>query len=290
MTAATPRAASAFGALLGVAASFGLGGCANGDFDRVKPGLVADDIHAWVGTTAAAGNGAPVSDYPLSDDERLMRDLAYPLIEPPYDRHRWYSILKEYGIDRVFRRDWSRFDQEAYVRALMSEPTRSQSARYARVSDDIRNDRTRIPPFFLLARRVLEMDQRRAQMLASTSQLTEREAFMAVARNNENALIVSWVQWSLVARAVSYHYALERLVILSPQGAATDIQNSLIALQNLVNDYHLLPGPDIAPGPEFFAPPPAFVGPILPVPPLPPPPRRPLAVLGRADPQALPPG
>jgi len=92
-----------------------LGGCANGDFGRVKPGLVTDDIHAWVGTTAALDNGAPVSTYPLTDDERTLRDLAYPLIEPPYDRQRWFSFLNEYGITRFFRRDWSWFDEEAYT-------------------------------------------------------------------------------------------------------------------------------------------------------------------------------
>jgi hypothetical protein len=65
------------------------GGCSNGDFGRVKPGLVSDDMRAWVGTTAAAGSAVPPSSYPLTDNERLLRDLAYPLIEPPYDRQRW---------------------------------------------------------------------------------------------------------------------------------------------------------------------------------------------------------
>src|ERR1700685_3665457 len=53
-----------------------LAGCANGDFDRVRSGLVMDNIHDWVGTTAALANGGPISDYPLTDDERLLRDLA----------------------------------------------------------------------------------------------------------------------------------------------------------------------------------------------------------------------
>jgi hypothetical protein len=274
------RAAHAALAVLALATSCVLAGCANGDFDRVRPNLVADDIHDWVGRAAARGNGAPVSDDPLTDDERLMRDLAYPLIEPPYDRQRWYAILKEYGIDLIFQRDWSRFDEEAYVRALMREPARSQAARYARLSDDVRNDRTRIPQFFMVARRVLEMDDQRARTLAAISHLTEPEAFMAVARNAENALVISWVQWSLVARAVSYHYALERLAIMSPMPAAIEIERSLVALQDLINAYRLLPGPDIAPGPEIFAPPP-FAGPVLPPPPLPPPPRQPVSVLGR---------
>jgi hypothetical protein len=37
-------------------------------------------------------------EYYVTDDEKKMRDLAYPLIEPPYERQRWYSVLNEYGL------------------------------------------------------------------------------------------------------------------------------------------------------------------------------------------------
>jgi hypothetical protein len=272
------RAASVFLAFASVAAIVALGGCANGDFDRVKPGLVTDQIHDWVGTTAALGNGAPISDYHLTDDERLLRDLAYPLIEPPYDRGRWYSVLKEYGIDRIFHRDWSQFDEEAYLRALMRDYLRSESARYAKLGDDIRNDRVRVPPFFLLARRVLEMDHKRAASLNSVSRAGDREEIMAAGRNAENFLVISWVQWSLVARAQSYRYALGRLAIMSPMPAATEVERWLVALQDLIAHDRVLPGPDVAPGPGVAMPP--FEGP---APPASLPPRRGLSVLGRAS-------
>jgi hypothetical protein len=84
-----------------------LAACANGDFDRVRPSLVTDNIHAWVGRDAARDAGAPISAYPLTDNERRLRDLAYPLIEPPYDRNRWYSIVGEYGVSHFFQRDWA---------------------------------------------------------------------------------------------------------------------------------------------------------------------------------------
>jgi hypothetical protein len=247
-------------ALLG--ACLALSGCANGDFGRVKPGLVNDDIHAWVGTTAALGNGAPISSFPLTDDERALRDLAYPLIEPPYDRQRWFSFLNEYGMARIFRHDWSRFDEQAYTRVLMSEQLRSEAARYARLGDDIRNDRTRVPPFFLLANRVLDMDRRREASLGAVSNLTTAEQINAIARNAENALVISWVQWSLMARAVSYRVALERLSIGSPMAAATDVERSLAALRNLIAYYRVLPGPDFAPGPGIVAVP-IYEGPLL---------------------------
>jgi hypothetical protein len=239
-----------------------LGGCANGDLGRVKPGLVTDDIHGWVGTTAALDNGAPVSTYPLTDDERTLRDLAYPLIEPPYDRQRWFSFLNEYGITRFFRRDWSWFDEEVYSRVLTSEPVRSQAVLYARVSDDIANDRTRIPGFFLVAARVLEMDRQREKSLAAAAKRTELDGLSAAARMAENALVVSWVQWSLVARTVSYRHALARLTITAPMPQAADAEHSLVALSDLIERYRLLPGPDMAPGSGVVTLPP-FDGPVV---------------------------
>jgi hypothetical protein len=242
--------------------SLELSGCANGDFDRVRPFLVVDEIHDWLGTTATIGNGAIPSPYPLTDDERLLRDLAYPLIEPPYDRQRWFSFLNEYGMARIFHHDWSRFDPYTYTRVLMREQLRSEAARYARLSDDVRNDRTRVPPFFLLANRVLDMDRRREASLGAVSNLTPAEELNAIGRNAENALVISWVQWSLTARTVSYRVALERLAIGEPMAAATDIERSLTALQNLIANYRVLPGPDFAPGPGVVPLPP-FDGPLL---------------------------
>jgi len=36
------------------------------------------------------------------------------------------SFLNEYGIGRIFRHDWSRFDEQAFTRVLMREPLRSE--------------------------------------------------------------------------------------------------------------------------------------------------------------------
>src|SRR5215211_7316817 len=66
----------------------------NTDFGQVRPSLVRDDIHDWVGPAAT---GSSPSVFQPTDDERQLRDLAYPLVEPPYDRQRWYSVLSEHG-------------------------------------------------------------------------------------------------------------------------------------------------------------------------------------------------
>src|SRR5437899_4184039 len=62
-----------------------LGGCANSDFGEVNETLVTNGIHDWIGRGAPPAKVQP-SKFEYTDDERALRDNAYPLIEPPYDR------------------------------------------------------------------------------------------------------------------------------------------------------------------------------------------------------------
>jgi hypothetical protein len=205
-------------------------GCAlNGDFDRVRPELVSDDMHAWVGSAARKPFGVPPSVYPLTDEERQLRDYAYPLIEPPYERNRWYSVLNEYGLSRKFQPDWYQFDVTAYSHVLMRRPYRSATARYATLDDDIRNDVTRIDPFFILARRVIDTDRRR-QATQGAVGIAEAAPGSAQARVAENMLIVAWVQQALADRVTSYRFALEQLVVATPTPMATEVERSLVLL------------------------------------------------------------
>lgn len=227
-----------------------LGACAaNGDFGRVKPELVADDTHAWLGTEAVYRNGGPFSTFPLTDDERTLRDLAFPLIEPSYDRQRWYSIVNEYGVRRFVQREWLTFVLEAYERQLMTTAYRSANARYAKLNEDIRNDIVRMEPFFGVARRVVDMDEKRGKSLSHVGGLSPREQNNAVARNAENALVVAWVQCSLSQRVGSYRYTLEHLVISTPTPVAVEVERSITLMQENIARRHLLDEPSICEGP-----------------------------------------
>ena len=216
---------------LGVAAALALhtlvSGCAlNGDFDRIRPELVTDDMHAWLGKEAARAKGVTPSHYPLTDDERILRDRAYPMIAPPYDQQRWYSVLLDYGISRSFQPEWDTFDTHAYSRNLSSTAYRSATARYQQLNDDIRNDVERLEPFFVLARQVVDIDDKRAKSLAYVQILPEGEGD-ARSRIAENRLIVCWVQQSLMQRTQSYRIALERLVIETPTPMAVDVERAI---------------------------------------------------------------
>jgi hypothetical protein len=219
-------------------------GCPNGDFGRVRPSLVTDGIHAWVGRDAARDAGAPVSLYPLTDDERLLRDYAYQLIEPPYDRQRWYSVLGEWGLTHYFRPEWWHCDPTAYAARLMNAYVRSETTRYSRLNGDIRNDVLRIEPFVAVARRVLDIDGKREKSLAYIPVLSGPEIANAKARIGENFLVVAWVQQSLTERAASYRFALERLIVAVPSPAAVEVERSLTFLQTRIAESVLVTPPD----------------------------------------------
>lgn len=208
--------------LLCLAAALGLGACSGGDFGRARPDVRSDDMHRWIGVEATGSVGLPASQFQLTDNERQLRDLAYPLIEPPHARPAKRTVVGDYKPLASPWREKVAFDRTAYGKLLIDEPHRSHASRYAQLMDDVRNDLTRFDSFFPVADRVISLDRKRHASLKYISELSPAERADATARMEENALIVQWVQQCLQQRVSSYRWALERLVIHAPDGAAAD--------------------------------------------------------------------
>src|SRR3954453_13088596 len=209
-------------ALMLLVASAVLGGCSGGDFGRTRADMRNDDMHRWLGAEATASVGLTASQFQLTENERQLRDFAYPLIEPPHSRPAWKSVFGDY---QPLPSPWRQkvvFDRTTYGRALIDEPHRSHTSRYQQLIEDVRNDITRFEPFFASAARVIELDRKRNASLKLVSELSPRERDDAVARMEENTLIVQWVQQCLERRISSYRWALERMVIQAPDNIAAD--------------------------------------------------------------------
>ena len=74
--------------------------------------------------------GLAPSQFQLTENERQLRDLAYPLIEPPHSRPAWKSVFGDY---QPLPSPWRQkvvFDRTMYGRALIDEPHRSHASRY----------------------------------------------------------------------------------------------------------------------------------------------------------------
>jgi hypothetical protein len=197
-----------------------LGGCAGGDFGRTRNNAVTDDMHRWLGVEATGSVGLKSSEFQLTDGERQMRDLAYPLIEPPHSRPLWKSVFGDYKPIEAPWRQNAVFDRTAYGRLLIDEPHRSHTSRYNVLMDDVRDDILRFESFYATAAKVVELDRKRNASLKLVSALEPKERADAIARMDENALIVQWVEQCLQRRVSSYRWALERLVLHAPDSMA----------------------------------------------------------------------
>jgi hypothetical protein len=203
--------------------SLALGGCSGGDFGRTRQDFLNDDMHRWIGGEETGSVGLQPSQFQLTDNERRLRDLAYPLIEPPRSRPAWKSVFGDYKpLPSPWRQGAPLFDYTAYGRRLIDEPHRSEASRYKQLIDDVRDDLIRFEPFYSAAAQVLDLDRKRNASLSQVSELSPREHADAVARMQENSLIVQWVQQCLERRVSSYRWALERLVIQAPDNMAAD--------------------------------------------------------------------
>ncbi len=206
--------------LLSLAAT--LGACSGGDFGRARDGFRNDDMHRWIGLEATSSVGLKPSQYQLTDNERQLRDLAYPLIEPPLSRPAWRTVFGDYEPIASPWRQAPVFDRTAYGRTLIDEPHRSHSSRYSQLIDDVREDINRFELFYATAIKVIELDRKRDASMSHISELSPRERADAVARMQENSLIVQWVHQCLERRVSSYRWALERLVLQAPDNLAAD--------------------------------------------------------------------
>src|SRR3569833_1537300 len=187
-----------------------LAASSGGDFGRTRAAMRSDDMHRWLGAEATGSLGLKPSQFQLTDEERQLRDLAYPMIEPPLSRPAWKSVFGDF---KALPSPWRQkvvFDRTMYGRTLIDEPHRSHSSRYAQLIEDVRNDITRFEPFFASAIRVIDLDRKRNASMALISHLSQREHADAVARMQEYSLIVQWVQQCLERRISSYRWALGR--------------------------------------------------------------------------------
>lgn len=152
-----------------------LAACSGGDFGRTRESMRSDDMHRWLGAEVTSSVGLKPSQFQLTDEERQLRDLAYPMIEPPLSRPAWKSVFGDY---KALPSPWRQkivFDRTMYGRTLIDEPHRSHSSRYAQLIEDVRNDITRFEPFFASAIRVIDLDRKRDASMARVSALAEGE-------------------------------------------------------------------------------------------------------------------
>jgi len=107
-------------------------------FRRTRQDFLNDDMHRWIGAEATGSLGLHASQFQLTDGERQLRDLAYPLIEPPHSRPAWKSVFGDYAVLPSPWRQKSGVD-DRNGQLIDDAPHRSLPSRYAQLIDAVRD-------------------------------------------------------------------------------------------------------------------------------------------------------
>ena len=204
-----------------------IGSLRNGDFDRPAPG----PFDGLLPKQLALGPVIRVPGNPLTDAEEELRNRAYDLIRLPQRREKWKLILASARVAKALPWSIASIDPTAYGDMLVGMPFRSEVGRYSRLMDDVISDTMLIGPFTSVACWVIDMDCKRERSLPFVLGLTETELADAEGRVLENRLVIDWVKHSLLERAGSYRYAVERLVIASPSPMAVNTERAIDRLR-----------------------------------------------------------
>jgi hypothetical protein len=231
--------------LASLVSALSVGGCGlYGDFDRVRPSLATDEANARIEREELIRSGGKPSNFPLTDEERQLRDLARAIIPPPNDRNRWDTVFRDYVLDEIEflgtakeKREPVKFDRAAYWTDLHEDERRSEASAYSQLVTDAREDVIRLEPFFAIASRIADMDRKRDAVLALAASSNMAERSDARRRNQENVAIVMRVCRALGERMISYNYALERLAIQAPSSRAADGERALTLLHTRIGQY-----------------------------------------------------
>ena len=213
-----------------LAAALLLTACAQqGDFGRPAPSAWNELIDA-TGTIAASARGEPASFFPLTDEERTLRERAWRFLMPADTRAAFGDVLANLTRARVLPPTQGLRSVEYYHASIVSEPFRSPYSRYRRLSDDATADGRLVPPFAAIAAQVLEADAFRLRSLPLAKNLDEDDLRNAAMRVAENRCLIAWVRLEAGLRVLRYRYALEHFAIEMPGREATGAERTIAFL------------------------------------------------------------
>ena len=224
------RAAPGLSVLLAASLALVVGGCAEkGDFGRVKPGLWNDTAGPLLGKASAMLREEPVSWSMMTDDEKELRNRAWQFITPTRERWGFEFQAGDLANKRIIPVSWAGQSAVSYHEALKNWSDRSQRSRYARLREDIENDRLLLGGFVAVACRVQEMDRVRTRALDRLDDPDPYVRSQAEARVDENQTLVRNVFENSRQRLDAYRYSLGHLVVESPDRDAVKVERVLTA-------------------------------------------------------------
>lgn len=206
-----------------------------GDFGRAKPGVLHDQVMPAIGDFAAKQRREPVSNFNLTDQERLMHDRTWRFLVAAHGRDWMFNTSVELQRTRIGRARDHTFTTERYYTWLRETQYRSSTTRYATVGRAIAADLDTVGPTFAAICAVQEVDRQRQAALSNLAGIEAEVAANSAARREENQWHIDWFVRALTYRYDSYAYALDHLLVETPHEQSMSVDASLQQLRPWVD-------------------------------------------------------
>lgn len=177
----------------------------------------------------------PVSNFNLTDQETEMYDRVWRFLVAPHAKDWFYDTAVEMQRTRISRATDVRFAVDRYYQWLKRADYGSSRTRYATVGRHIGADIDTIPTTFASICAVLEIDRQRAIALAGLSGLEAQVGADVAARSVENNKHINWFVRALTYRYQSYDYALNHLLVETPDKQSVFVDHALQQLKSYVD-------------------------------------------------------
>ncbi|MDC9823746.1 hypothetical protein PRN20_08375 [Devosia sp. ZB163] len=199
-----------------------------GDFGRVKPGVLNDQIIPELDRWGRRAAGQPVSGFNVTDQEREMHDRVYRFLIARHVKDWAFDYEQVVMVASLFSKRAGRDD--LYYRWLSREPYASSRVRFNTMADDAGADLLTLPTTFKSICAVIEVDRQRA---VAAAELRDLEAEMVTemrTRRAENDLYIARFVRALRYRYDSYGYALDHFLVETPHTEAVRVDERLSAM------------------------------------------------------------
>jgi len=198
-----------------------------GDFGRARPGVLHDEMMPAIGRTRAELAGEPVSQFNLTDQERVMHDRVWRFPVAAHARDWFFDVSVELQRTRLTGARDHNFAPDRYYRWLRQTAFASSHVRYNAVADHVTADLDTMPSTFGAICAVIEVDRQRGVASSEISGIGAGTRANAVARQAENEVQIDWFVRAVTYRYDSYSFALDHLLVETPHEEAIKVDGLL---------------------------------------------------------------
>ena len=205
-----------------------------GDFGRAAPSFTHDTAMPFAGKMLARKRGEPVSDFNQTDEEDEMHNRVWRFLVAEHTKDWFYNIAVELQRTRIIAAIDSSFAVTLYYDWLRRTPYESSPVRFATVERDILADLDTVPGTFVAICKVIQIDQQRAIGRDSLGGLEPEVRASVGERKAENDAYIAWFVRALDYRYQSYDYALDHLLVETPNPRSIEVDLKLRLMERHV--------------------------------------------------------